>query len=100
MTNTTLIMGASGFIGSNLSKRLLKEGHKLICIDNLYTGKTRKHLMDNPNFKFINHNIIEPLIIGEKIDEIYNLVSQASPPHYQKDRIFIIKTNFIEYLIC
>ena len=51
--------------------------------------------MNNPNFKFINHNIIEPLNIEEKIDEIYNLACPASPPHYQKDPIFTLQTNFM-----
>ena len=97
MTTTTLITGGAGFIGTNLCKRLLNDGHKVICVDNLYTGHLRniESLMNNPNFKFINHNIIEPLNLEEKIDEIYNLACPASPPHYQKDPIFTIKTNFM-----
>ena len=97
MSITTLITGGAGFIGTNLCKRLLKEGHKVICVDNLYTGQMRniEPLMSNPNFKFINHNIIEPLKIEEKIDEIYNLACPASPPHYQKDPLFTINTCYI-----
>ena len=97
MTTTTLITGGAGFIGTNLCKRLLNDGHKVICVDNLYTGQMRniEPLMNNPNFKFINHNIIEPLNIEEKIDEIYNLACPASPPAYQKDPIFTIQTNFM-----
>ena len=97
MSITTLITGGAGFIGTNLCKRLLKEGHKVICVDNLYTGQMRniELLMSNPNFKFINHNIIEPLKIEEKIDEIYNLACPASPPHYQKDPLFTINTCYI-----
>lgn len=97
MSITTLITGGAGFIGTNLCKRLLKEGHKVICIDNLYTGQMKniEPLMSNPNFKFINHNIIEPLKIEEKIDEIYNLACPASPPHYQKDPLFTINTCYI-----
>ena len=97
MTTTTLITGGAGFIGTNLCKRLLNDGHKVICVDNLYTGQKRniEPLMNNPNFKFINHNIIEPLNIEEKIDEIYNLACPASPPHYQKDPIFTLQTNFM-----
>jgi len=52
-------------------------------------------LISNKNFQFINHNIIEPLIIEEKIDEIYNLACPASPPHYQKDPLFTINTCYI-----
>ena len=97
MATTTLITGGAGFIGTNLCKRLLNEGHKVICVDNLYTGQMRniEPLMNNPNFKFINHDIIEPLNIEEKIDEIYNLACPASPPHYQKDPIFTLQTNFM-----
>ena len=97
MTTTTLITGGAGFIGTNLCKRLLSDGHKVICVDNLYTGQMRniEPLMSNPNFKFINHNIIEPLNNEEKIDEIYNLACPASPPHYQKDPIFTLQTNFM-----
>ena len=97
MSITTLITGGAGCIGTNLCKRLLKEGHKVICVDNLYTGQMRniEPLMSNPNFKFINHNIIEPLKIEEKIDEIYNLACPASPPHYQKDPLFTINTCYI-----
>ena len=97
MSITTLITGGAGFIGTNLCKRLLNDGHKVICVDNLYTGQKRniEPLMNNPNFKFINHNIIEPLNIEEKIDEIYNLACPASPPHYQKDPIFTLQTNFM-----
>ena len=51
--------------------------------------------MKDPNFKFINHNIIEPLNIEDKLDQIYNLACPASPPHYQKDPLFTINTCFI-----
>jgi len=97
MSITTLITGGAGFIGTNLCKKLLKEGHKVICVDNLYTGQMRniEPLISNKNFQFINHNIIEPLIIEEKIDEIYNLACPASPPHYQKDPLFTINTCYI-----
>lgn len=97
MSTTSLITGGAGFIGTNLCKRLLNDGHKVICVDNLYTGQMRniEPLMNNPSFKFINHDIIKPLNIEEKIDEIYNLACPASPPHYQKDPIFTIQTNFM-----
>jgi len=86
MSKIILITGGAGFIGTNLCIRLLKEGNKVICVDNLYTGQMRniEPLMKNSNFKFINHNIIEPLNIDEKIEQIYNLACPASPPHYQK----------------
>lgn len=95
MTKTILICGGAGFIGSNLCKRLYKE-NRIICMDNLFTGKMENiNSLLSDNFIFINHNIINPIHIEEKIDEIYHLASPASPPKYQKDPIFTLKTNFI-----
>jgi len=97
MSHIILITGGAGFIGTNLCIRLLNEGNKVICVDNLFTGQMRniEPLMKNSNFKFINHNIIEPLNIDEKIDQIYNLACPASPPHYQKDPLFTINTCYM-----
>ena len=96
---TILIAGGCGFIGSNLCIRLLNENvhNHIICVDNLYSSKIDniKTCIDNKNFTFIHHNIIEPLCIDHEIDEIYHLACPASPPLYQKDPIFTIKTNFI-----
>ena len=89
--------GGCGFIGSNLCIRLLNENNKIICVDNLFSGKIEniKTCMNNENFIFINHNIIEPLYLDDKIDEIYHLACPASPPKYQIDPIYTLKTNFI-----
>ncbi len=93
---TILITGGAGFIGSNLCERLLNDGHHIICLDNLYTGSIEniKHLFGNPKFKFMNHDIINPLHIPFKIDQIYNLACPASPPKYQQDPIYTLKVNF------
>jgi len=92
-----LITGGAGFIGSNLCQRLLKENNRIICLDNLLTGniKNIEHLLDNPNFEFINHDIIETIVIEGNIDEIYNMACPASPPKYQIDPINTLKVNFI-----
>ena len=97
---TILITGGAGFIGSNLCEKLLYDGHKIICVDNLLTGniKNVEHLLNNPNFTFINHDIIEPLEINADIDEIYNFACPASPPKYQKDPVNTLKVNFIGVL--
>ena len=88
-----LVTGGAGFLGSNLCKRLIREGNHVICVDNLYTGRmvNIEELMENPEFEFINHNIIEPLDI-DNLDEIYNLACPASPPHYQKSPTYTTKT--------
>ena len=94
---TILITGGAGFLGSHLCTSLVND-NKIICVDNFFTGskKNIKHLLDNPNFKFINHDIIEPLIIEDEIiDQVYNLACPASPVAYQFNAIRTIKANVI-----
>ncbi|MFC1686291.1 UDP-glucuronic acid decarboxylase family protein [Nanoarchaeota archaeon] len=91
-----LITGGAGFIGSHLCKYLLDKGEKIICVDNLFTGSKEniKELLENPNFEFIEHDIINPLFLDDKkIDQIYNLACPASPIHYQFNPIRTIKAN-------
>jgi len=94
---TIVITGGAGFIGSNICEKLLNDGHKIICVDNLLTGNIQniENLLNHPHFIFINHDIIQPLEINEDIDEIYNFACPASPPKYQKDPIQTLKINFI-----
>ena len=87
-----LVTGGAGFLGSHLCERLLLEGNEVICVDNFFTGKKSNilHLLDNPNFELIRHDVISPLDI--EVDEIYNLACPASPIHYQHDPVQTIKT--------
>jgi UDP-glucuronate decarboxylase len=94
---TILITGGAGFIGSNLCEKLLKEGNKVICVDNLYTGniKNIQEFFHNQNFEFLNRDILLPLDIKDDIDEIYNLACPASPKKYQQNPINTLQVNFI-----
>lgn len=92
-----LVTGAAGFIGSHLCDHLLALGHVVIGVDNLLTGDLGNLAMaqTNPNFSFIEHDIIEPLFISEKLDQIYNLACPASPVHYQYNPVRTIKASTI-----
>ena len=90
-----LVTGGAGFIGSHLCSRLLQEGNRVICLDNMFTGTYENiaGLYLNPNFEFVNANIINPVQI--QVDEIYNLACPASPIQYQYDPIMTTKTSFL-----
>ena len=90
-----LVTGGAGFLGSHLCERLLNSGNEIACLDNFYTGSKENiaHLVQNPNFKLIEHDVIFPFY--ENVDEIYNLACPASPIHYQKDPIKTLKTSII-----
>lgn len=91
-----LISGGAGFIGSHLCTRLINEGQSVICLDNFFTGsrKNIEHLLDKPNFKLAEHDVINPYY-EDRVDEIYNLACPASPIHYQYDPIQTTKTSVI-----
>lgn len=88
-----LITGGAGFIGSHLCDRLLRDGNEVICLDNYFTGSKNNvvHLMDNPYFELIRHDITSSFFI--EVDEIYNLACPASPIHYQYNPIKTVKTS-------
>lgn len=88
-----LVTGGAGFLGSHLCKRLLEDGHDVVCVDNFFTG-TRDNvlgLIDNPRFELIRHDVTFPLYL--EVDEIYNLACPASPIHYQHDPVQTTKTS-------
>ena len=88
-----LITGGAGFLGSHLSRRLVSHGHEIFCLDNLYTGQLKNiaDLLDNPNFTFINQDVVQPIDID--VNGIFNLACPASPIHYQSDPVRTIRTN-------
>ncbi len=89
-----LVTGGAGFIGSNLCDRLIRHGHRIICLDNLVTGtfSNIQPLMNHPNFRFVEHDVRDPLKIYGPVDRIYNLACPASPRHYQHDPIGTLRT--------
>ncbi len=88
-----LVTGGAGFVGSHLCERLLNEGNEVYCLDNFFTGQKKNvvHLLDNPYFELIRHDVTTPFFI--EADEIYNLACPASPVHYQHNPIKTIKTS-------
>lgn len=95
-SKTIFITGGAGFIGSHLCEKYLREGHRVICMDNLQTTMTPKNIerfMGNPSFRFIKHDIIKPFTIEEKVDWIFNLACSGSYTSYQYDPVHTTKTN-------
>jgi len=87
-----LVTGGAGFIGSHLCERLLSDGYDVLCIDNYYssTKDNIAHLLGNPRFEVIRHDVTFPLYV--EVDEIYHLACPASPIHYQRDPVQTTKT--------
>lgn len=92
MKKRILVTGGAGFLGSHLCERLLNDGCDVLCVDNYFTGAKDHihHLLDNPFFEIMRHDITFPLYI--EVDEIYNLACPASPIHYQFDPVQTTKT--------
>lgn len=91
--NRILVTGGAGFLGSHLCETLLDQGNEVICLDNFYSGSKKNvaHLINNPGFEIIRHDVTFPLYI--EIDQIYNLACPASPIFYQKDPVQTTKTS-------
>ena len=92
---TAVVTGGSGFLGSHLCDRLISEGINVICIDNLLTGSKEniQHLIGNPKFKFINHDITNFIDIPESVDYILHFASPASPLDYHQLPIQTLKVG-------
>ena len=95
MKRRVLVTGGAGFIGSHLCERLIAEGTEVLCVDNFFTGTKDNiyHLLDNPYFEVIRHDICFPLYV--EVDRIYNFACPASPIHYQFDPVQTTKVNVL-----
>lgn len=89
------ITGGAGFIGSHLVDRLIEAEHEVTVVDNLFTGvrSNFRHHLGNPNFEFIRHDVVEPLML--ETEYVYHLACPASPVHYQCNPVKTIKTNVV-----
>lgn len=88
-----LVTGGAGFVGSHLVDRLMEQGHSVIVLDNMFTGRKKnvQQWVGHPNFMLLVHDVVEPLML--EVDQIYHLACPASPPHYQYNPIKTIKTS-------
>lgn len=79
-----VVAGAAGFVGSHVCDRLLAEGHSVLALDNLLTGKRRNlaHLAGEPRFQFVEQDITRPFSVEGPVDAVMNLASPASPKDY------------------
>ena len=94
-SNRILVSGGAGFIGSHLCRRLLAEGHEVLCVDNFFTGSRSniEELLDHRRFELMRHDVTFPLYV--EVDQIYNLACPASPVHYQFDPVQTTKTSVV-----
>ncbi|HET9768987.1 MAG TPA: UDP-glucuronic acid decarboxylase family protein [Thermoanaerobaculia bacterium] len=92
---TAVVTGGAGFLGSHLCERLLAEGHRVICVDNLLTGRRSNiaALLADPRFRFIHHDISKPLHVDEPVDRVLHFASPASPVDYLELPIQTLKVG-------
>ena len=90
-----LVTGGAGFLGAHLCRRLVDEGHEVICLDNFFTSSRHNiaDLLSRPNFELVRHDVTEPIIC--EVDQIYNLACPASPVHYQYNPVKTLKTSVL-----
>ena len=90
-----LITGGAGFIGSHLCEQFIRDGHRVLCVDNFITGVEANiaALLNHPSFLLIRHDISRPLEVVEPIDFVLHFASPASPPDYLKYPIQTMKVG-------
>lgn len=90
-----LVTGGAGFLGSHLCERLLGEGYRVICMDNLRTGSSDNvaHLESSPDFEYVDHDVTLHIQVEGELDEIYHFASPASPKDFERIPIPILKAG-------
>jgi len=90
-----LVTGGAGFIGSHLCERLLAEGYRVVCIDNLSTGVLENvaPLLREANFEYIDHDVSGPIDLAGELDEVYHFASPASPADFRRIPVEILRAG-------
>jgi dTDP-glucose 4,6-dehydratase len=90
-----LVTGGAGFLGSHLCERLLSEGYRVVCMDNLRTGSLDNvvHLEDEPDFEYVDHDVTAYINVPGELDEVYHFASPASPRDFTRIPIPILKVG-------
>ena len=90
-----VITGGAGFLGSHLCERLLREGHEVVCVDNLLTGNPENvaHLLGRPGFEFIRHDVTVPFEVPGQVTWVLHFASPASPIDYLELPIQTLKVG-------
>ncbi len=97
-----LVTGGVGFVGSHLCERLLSEGYRVLCLDNLITGTLENvaHLENEAHFEYVEHDVSTHIDVAGKLDEIYHFASPASPKDFERFPIPILKAGALGTYNC
>ncbi len=90
-----LVTGGAGFLGSHLCERLLSEGYRVLCVDNLRTGSLENvaHLEGEADFEYVDHDVTAYINVPGELDEVYHFASPASPKDFERIPIPILKVG-------
>ena len=95
MARRAIVTGGAGFLGSHLCERLVADGWRVACVDNLVTGAAKNvaHLREHKSFESIQHNVSEPLYMDDGVDAVLHFASPASPLDYADHPIATLKVG-------
>jgi len=96
-----LVTGGAGFLGSWMCEYLLDNGASVICIDNFASGQRSnvQALMDNEQFRFIEHDISVPIALDTPLDYVFHMASRASPFEFEHYPIEILRANTLGAMV-